>query len=67
MQKLKKNWWKSKTLWTALGSLVTVVAAEILADPEVALQIEKTTAAILPLLMIILRVVTKGPVGLKGE
>ena len=57
----KKNWLASKTLWTSSFAFAVVVSAEIFADPATAIQVEKFTAGILPVVMFFLRFVTRHP------
>ena len=59
MPKTKKSWYTSKTLITALVAFVVASSSEIFADPEVATMLEGWIALCLPVVMAILRTVTK--------
>ena len=60
---VKKRWFVSKTLWTAVVGFAVVLASTIFADPEVASKVQEVGALVLPLLMVILRAVTNEPIG----
>ena len=62
-----KKWYLSKTIRTAALTLSGVVLAAFLADPEVVAVINQYAAWVLPFLMVILRLITKGPVGKTEE
>ena len=59
----KKAFWKSKTFWTALLSLVVQILGQGFGIPVP----EDFVATILPVLMMLLRAVSKEPIGLKDE
>ena len=52
---MKKSFWKSKTLWVALG---TAVLNHTFVDPEIAGKVTGAIADILPGAMIVLRLIT---------
>ena len=58
-----KPWYQSKTIRTAALSFLGVVMAAFLADPDVLAVINQYAAWALPFLMVVLRLITKGPVG----
>ena len=57
-----KRWVWSKTIGMAILSLATAAAASLLGDLEFQALVEGWAPWALPVLMIILRLVTKGPV-----
>jgi hypothetical protein len=57
-----KRWFWSKTIGTGIISLATAAAAALLGDPEFQGLINSTVPWALPILMIVLRLVTTGPV-----
>ena len=59
----KKQWYLSKTLWTSISAFLVVLCSELFASPSVALGLEKALAIILPVIMMVLRLVTKLPIG----
>jgi len=61
-----KPWYESKTIRTAALSFIGVVLAAFLADPDVLDLINQYAAWALPFLMVILRLITKEPVGKGG-
>jgi hypothetical protein len=63
MPKTKKSWYTSKTLITALVAFIIAASSEIFADPEVATMLEGWIALCLPVVMAILRTVTKTKIG----
>ena len=63
----KKQWYLSKTLWTSISAFLVVLCGELFASPSVALGLEKALAIILPVIMMVLRLVTKLPIGYPEE
>jgi len=57
-----KRWFTSKTIGTALMFLFAKLFGSLMVDVEVLALIEQYAAWSLPLLMILLRIVTKGPI-----
>jgi len=57
-----KRWFTSKTIGTALMFLFAKLFGSLMVDVEVLTLIEQYAAWSLPLLMILLRIVTKGPI-----
>lgn len=57
-----KRWFFSKTIGAAILSLATAGAAALLGDPEFQELVRSAAPWLLPILMIVLRLVTKGPV-----
>jgi len=60
---MSKAWHKSKTIRAAALSLLGVVLAALLADPDVVAVINQYAAWALPFLFVLLRLITKGPIG----
>ena len=59
----KKGWWRSKTLWVNL-----VAGLALLAQSQMGFVIDgEVQAAILAFVNLLLRLITKEPVGLKDE
>ena len=58
-----KAWYQSKTIRTAVLSFLGMLMAAMLADPDVLAVINQYAAWALPILMVLLRLITKGPVG----
>ena len=57
-----KQWWASKTLIVAVVNFAVVLASEVFADPTIAESVKHATAYALPLIMMLLRAVTKQPI-----
>jgi len=57
-----KRWFWSKTIGAGILSLATAAAAALLGDPEFQELVRSAAPWLLPILMIVLRLVTKGPV-----
>jgi len=65
MDKNKKLWWRSKTLWVNLVAGLALVGQSL---PEVGFVIDaEAQAAILVVVNLVLRLVTKEAVGLRDE
>jgi len=56
----KKKWWTSKTIWTNAVAILAVVLQEVLGLDVLG---SATQVAILGMINLILRIITKGPVG----
>lgn len=57
-----KRWFWSKTIGAAILSLVTAGIAALFGDPEFQALVKDLSPWLLPILMIVLRLVTKGPI-----
>ena len=63
MKRKKKAFWKSKTFWVAVLSLLAQVLGQGFGIPVS----EELINQLLPVLMVVLRAITKEPIGLKDE
>lgn len=60
---MKKQWWTSKTLITALVAFLIAAGGELFADPAVAAAIETGLGLLSPIIFFVLRLVTNKAVG----
>ena len=60
---MKKRWFLSKTILSAIAALAVAGAGSLLGDPEFQYALKETVPWLLPLVMVALRLVTKTPVG----
>jgi len=56
-----------RTLLIAVGGLIATTLAAVAASPELVELIKSVSPWLWPVLMVLLRVITTGPVGRKGD
>jgi len=59
---MKKGFLSSKTIWTAAATFLTVLITGAVASPELAADLKELVAVGLPVVMVVLRMVTRDPI-----